>query len=132
MKNLFYRTQHVAPEHYNPSDFWTKIQSMLKKASIKTLSYALTLFHCLMDKDTPKWARGIIIGALGYLILPLDAIPDFIPVAGFTDDFGSLATAFGLVVMYVKPIHKEKARTQLETWFGKLSPKEVIDVDLVE
>jgi uncharacterized membrane protein YkvA (DUF1232 family) len=80
---------------------------------------ALTLYYTLQDKDTPKWAKTIIIGALGYFILPMDAIPDFIPVAGLTDDFGALAAALGMVAMHVKPGHKEKARSTWNKWIRK-------------
>lgn len=45
---------------------------------------------CLKDENTPGKHKMIIIGALGYFILPVDLIPDFIPVAGFTDDAAAL------------------------------------------
>ncbi len=45
-------------------------------AGRKTVVTAITLYHCLRDSDTPAWAKGVIVGALGYLILPVDMVPD--------------------------------------------------------
>ncbi len=78
---------------------------------------ALVLYRCLRDPNTPKWARTRIIGALGYFIFPLDAIPDVVPVAGFSDDLGVLALALATVALHIKPEHKQKAEEKLKTWF---------------
>ena len=79
---------------------------------------ALTLFYCLQDRDTPTWAKGVIVGALGYLILPTDMIPDMIPGVGYGDDWGALVAALGTVAAYIKDEHKIKAQSQLERLFG--------------
>ena len=60
----------------------------------------------------------MIYGALGYFVLPADAIPDFVPAAGYADDLGALVMALGTVAFYVTPAIKEKARKKLEDWFG--------------
>lgn len=41
---------------------------------------AITLYALLKSSSTPAWAKAAIIGALGYFICPLDAVPDFLPV----------------------------------------------------
>ena len=98
----------------------------MKKASIsasrKTLLTALTLFYCLQDKDTPTWAKGVIVGALGYLVLPTDLIPDMIPGAGFGDDWGALVAALGTVAAYIKDDHKSKASAQVDRLLGAPNP----------
>ena len=63
----------------------------------------------------------MIFGALAYFISPVDAIPDIIPMAGFTDDLGALAAAIGMVAMYITDDVKAQARQKWLTWFG---PKE--------
>lgn len=83
---------------------------------------ALTLFYCLKDKNTPKWAKGVIVGALGYLILPTDLIPDIIPGAGYTDDWGALVAALGTVAAYIKDEHKSKAHAQMQRLTGFRNP----------
>jgi uncharacterized membrane protein YkvA (DUF1232 family) len=80
---------------------------------------ALTLFYCLQDPDTPKWAKATIAGALGYFILPMDLIPDFLPGAGFTDDWGALFAAIGTVAAYIKNEHRLKAASQWGRLFGQ-------------
>ncbi len=88
----------------------------------KMLMTALTLFYCLQDADTPRWARGVIIGALGYLILPLDVIPDVMPGVGYADDWAVLVAALATVAAYIKDEHKNRASGQLTRLFGKANP----------
>jgi len=75
------------------------------------------LYYCFQDPATPAKARAIIIGALGYFILPLDAIPDFVPVIGFADDLAALAAALGAILAYLKPEHRVRAKLKLREWF---------------
>lgn len=89
-----------------------------KMVGSKTLLTTLTLFYCLQDADTPRWARGVIIGALGYLILPLDLIPDIIPGVGYADDWAALVAALATVAAYIKTEHKAHANAQLNRLFG--------------
>jgi uncharacterized membrane protein YkvA (DUF1232 family) len=111
-----------APSWYSAPRLW----KTLKKASIgagrKTLLTALTLFYCLQDRDTPTWAKGVIVGALGYLVLPTDLIPDIIPGAGFGDDWGALVAALSTVAAYIKDDHKNKASAQVERLLGVSNP----------
>ena len=39
-----------------------------------------------VDPDVPRGTRWWLLALLGYLLLPIDLIPDFIPVLGFADD----------------------------------------------
>jgi uncharacterized membrane protein YkvA (DUF1232 family) len=38
------------------------------------------------DPTVPRGTRWWLIGLLGYLLLPIDLVPDFIPVLGYADD----------------------------------------------
>ncbi len=78
---------------------------------------ALVLYYCLKDDDTPAWARGVIVGALGYLILPTDTVPDPLP-GGLVDDLAVLAAAFALVLVHIKPEHRRAAEEKMKEWFG--------------
>lgn len=102
---------------YSRDSFRKKVASFAPAAGKKVIRGALTLYRCLRDPATPKWARARIVGALGYFIFPLDAIPDVVPLAGFSDDLGVLALALATVATHIKPEHKEKAEAKLRTWF---------------
>jgi uncharacterized membrane protein YkvA (DUF1232 family) len=106
-------------EHwYTASNLWRKLSRYALVAGRKTVLTAITLYHCLRDNDTPAWAKGVIMGALGYLVLPADMVPDIIPGAGSGDDWAALVAALGTVATYVKDIHKVKAAAQTEKLFG--------------
>lgn len=118
---------HAPPElpqqhSYSPTLLWQTLKKVVVAASRKTLLSALILFYCLQDRDTPKWAKGVIIGALGYLILPLDLIPDIIPGVGYGDDWGAIVAALATVAAYVKDEHKAKAASQVTRLLGTADP----------
>jgi uncharacterized membrane protein YkvA (DUF1232 family) len=111
------------PGHaYSGPRLWRTLRKVAAAASRKTVFTALVLFYCLQDRDTPKWAKGVIVGALGYLILPIDAIPDLIPGAGYSDDWGAIIAALATVSAYIKDEHKSKAETQVIRLFGEEKP----------
>ncbi|MFN6018550.1 MAG: YkvA family protein [Verrucomicrobiota bacterium] len=105
-------------EEISSATFWRKLRGMVAIAGRKTLFSSLVLFNCLKDRDTPAWARGVIVGALGYLILPTDLIPDMLPGAGYGDDWSTIVVALGTVAAYIKETHKLRAKEQLDKLFG--------------
>lgn len=104
-------------EDYSDDKFWEKIKKNTIRAGKEVVLFALTLYYCLKDSDTPNWAKAVIIGALGYFIIPIDAIPDIIPILGYTDDLAMLTTAFTTVNMYIKQEHRKNAEETLNKWF---------------
>lgn len=105
--------------NYNEPDFWKKLKSLAGKAGRKVAYNALLLYYVLTSRDVPVRYKGIIIGALGYLILPIDLIPDFIPVAGFTDDLAALVAVVKMVSDCVDSEIERKAKEKVEELFGK-------------
>lgn len=71
-------------------------------------------YYCALDRDTPTRVRGILFAALAYFVLPLDAVPDFLAVLGFTDDVAVLAAALGAIRSHITPAHRLAARRALE------------------
>lgn len=114
---------------YSEDKLFDKILKFAKSAGIKLIYLALLLFYTLQKSTTPPIAKSIIIGGLGYFILPLDIIPDFIPVVGFTDDMTALITVLIAVALYVDEDIKLKAKSKLKDWFGDFDHKELEDVD---
>ena len=113
-------------KNYSDDSFWNKVKKVCKKAGIKTIYSALTLYYTYKKKDTPTWAKGVIIGALGYFISPLDAIPDITPGVGYTDDIGVLLAAVATVGAYIDNEVKRYAKDKLRDWFGNFDEKELL------
>ena len=105
-------------EAYSDSSFWEKTKKYAKTAGQSVIEPALKMYYCAMDSDTPTWAKATIFASLGYFISPLDAIPDLIPVAGYSDDLGVLVAALATVAMHIKKEHTEKAKETLAQWFS--------------
>ena len=70
-------------------------------------------YYCALDKETPLRVKGILFAALGYFILPADAIPDVIFGLGFTDDIAVLTAALAAVRAHLKPAHFAAAKEAL-------------------
>jgi uncharacterized membrane protein YkvA (DUF1232 family) len=82
-------------------------------AHIPFASEAMAAFLAARDPETPATAKGLILAALAYFVLPTDAIPDIFAGVGFTDDAAVLATVIGLVGANVKARHRERAKAML-------------------
>ncbi|HEO8420636.1 Uncharacterized conserved protein [Mycobacteroides abscessus subsp. abscessus] len=108
----------VAGKHYSEEKFWGKLARFGKKAGSSVVYAVLLLYYTLQKPSVPKKVKATIIGALGYFILPIDLIPDFLVGIGYTDDLGALGIALFQVAMYIDDDIKSKAKTKLTEWFG--------------
>lgn len=112
-------------KHYSDDGLWDKMKSVFKKAGIKVIYLALVLYYTVNAESTPTAKKGIIYGALGYFILPIDLIPDAIPIAGFSDDLAALVACVAAVSMCITPEIKAQAETKLKEWFGDFDEEEI-------
>ncbi len=92
--------------------FWRKLARVA--ARIPFAEDLLAAYYCAFDRDTPTPVKATLLGALAYFVLPTDAIPDVLPVLGFTDDAAVLGTALALVADHIRPVHRDAARGKLE------------------
>lgn len=115
--------------YFSERKFWSKIKKMFSVASQKALYSALLLYYAFQQKETPLWAKNIILGTLGYLISPIDAIPDLTPILGYTDDLGVLAFGLVTVAAFVGEEARENAREKMKSWFGELDMEGLAEVD---
>lgn len=83
-------------------------------AKIPFAADALSVFWCVRDKETPVAAKGLMMAALAYFVLPTDAVPDFLAGIGFTDDAAVMAALMAVVGKNIKPRHKEAAEAFLD------------------
>ena len=104
---------------FSQSEFVEKISRIAKRAGAKLVYAALILYYTLGSDKIPVKDKAIIIGALGYLISPLDVIPDAIPIAGLGDDMAVLIYVLQKVWGDVSDEIKEKARAKLNSWFDE-------------
>ena len=87
----------------------------------------LILYYTLQSDKVSKADKALIVGALGYMISPLDAVPDAIPIVGLTDDLAVLVYVLKKVWVNVEPEIKDKARARLSKWFDEDEIKEIDD-----
>ncbi len=104
--------------HYSDEGFWKKLAGYAKAAGKELIEKALILYYAYQDPAVPTWAKTIIVGALGYLICPIDLIPDAIPVIGFTDDLGVIIAALAAIAVHVTDETKRKAADKTRELFG--------------
>ena len=112
---------------FSPSDFVDKVARIAKRAGAKLVYAALILYYSLQSDKVSMADKALIVGALGYMISPLDAVPDAIPIVGLTDDLAVLVYVLKKVWVNVEPEIKDKARARLSKWFDEDEIKEIDD-----
>ena len=113
------RTIRTYGHAYEKTRLTDKLRSCLTLLGVEGLRNVLRLYYTLKKPDLPVRARAVILGALGYFILPVDALPDFLPIVGLTDDLGVLAAAAAAVIMYMDDEVKARADAKLERLLGR-------------
>ena len=106
-------------QHYNDSSFLDKVTKYGKLIGINALYKAVQLWFVLQKPDVPASTKAVIMGALGYLIAPLDFLPDLMPVLGYTDDFVAITFALIKVQGYIDEEVERKAKKLLAKSFGE-------------
>ena len=91
--------------------FWRTARKAARH--IPFMEELVAAYYCALDRNTPLRAKGILLAALGYFILPADAIPDFVFGLGFTDDIAVLTAAIAAVRAHITPAHRLAAREAL-------------------
>lgn len=105
-------------KHYSDKKFLTKIKCVGGKIGKEALQAAATLFVALKSPDMPKSSKLIVLGALGYFILPIDVVMDFLPFVGLTDDVAVIMMALGKVYLSITDEMKEEAAILTDKWTG--------------
>lgn len=106
-------------QYFSEKDFLSKIFKYAKAAGLNVVYVGLLLFYTLQNPKLPRKLKNVVIGSLGYFILPIDLIPDMIPLVGYTDDIGILMAAVVMVALYIDEEAKMKAKEKLKDLFGE-------------
>lgn len=119
--NLPATAEQIRPHarHYDERHLWAKLRHYAWRAGYELLEKALLLYYAAQRPDTPAWARATAYGALGYFILPMDAVPDWLLGVGLTDDLGALALAVSTLIDYIDDDVRRQTRERLHQWFGR-------------
>lgn len=106
-----------------------KLSKILKKSGAKILYPAILLYLVLMESKTPLQVKVMIMGSLGYLISPIDCIPDAIVGLGLTDDFSALYVALSNVKTYITESIKNDAKQIIAKWIPEITVEEFDNMD---
>ena len=104
---------------FSDNGFWITVKKYAKKIGRETLHKSLCLWLVIKEGDAPIWAKTTAVSALGYLISPIDAIPDFMPIVGFTDDIAVIGVAAVTLAAYITEQISGKAEMMLPDWMRK-------------
>ncbi len=113
-------------DKYSEEGLRKKLQKVARKAGLKVVYATFLLYYSLNSPLISTKDKSIIYGALGYFILPADFILDYIPFAGYTDDFMALAWAISKVLKNITPDVKKQARTKITAWFPQSDTHDLI------
>lgn len=111
-------------KEYSESELWKKIGEVAKMAGLRVIYYVLLLYYSLQSDTVTLKEKALIIGALGYFILPVDLVPDFIIGLGYGDDAAALLAVVKMLENLNDDI-KAQAKNKLKTWFEDFDEKDL-------
>ena len=99
-------------------NLWAAIQENAAKVGIEATRVMLDLFYVLKSPDTSMLNKSLIVAALGYQLLPEDAMPrDRFGLLGLLDNGVTLAFAYNRVKSSVTPEIEHQVNNILANWF---------------
>lgn len=114
---------------FSETGLWKFLLHHAQRLGHKAIYSALLMYNAYRQPHTPYWAKSIILGALGYLLTPIDALPDLTPVLGFTDDLGILSFGLVTIACYVDGGIREASKAKLYTWFKQVNEADLHQID---
>jgi len=93
-------------QYFSESAFMQKLSDISGTVREK----AMLLYLVFQDPLTPTWVKVLIVSALGYLIWPMDAMPDVLPIIGYVDDLAAMAAALASIEIHITTEIRLKAQ----------------------
>lgn len=115
--------------HLTPDTIIHFLRRKISYISTPLLYAALLMYYAFVRKETPAWAKRIVMGALVYLISPIDAIPDLSPIIGYTDDLGVLTYGLVMIAAYINEEVRSSSRSTLNAWIGHADESQLSKID---
>lgn len=116
-------------KYYSEDSLWEKIRNYSKAAGVTVVYAVLLLYYAMTNAKTSLKSRMIIAAALGYFIVPTDALPDLTPLIGYSDDLGVLLFALSQISAIITPEIRQKARDKIGEWFGRVDENELLQLE---
>ncbi|MDE5731975.1 MAG: DUF1232 domain-containing protein [Bacteroidales bacterium] len=105
-------------EHYSDRKFSKKLLKAARKAGAQTVYAVMLLYYVLRSPSVSNADKAKVYGALGYFILPLDLLPDFLPLIGYADDLSAAIWALHTVWKNITPEIRSRAAAKTREWFS--------------
>ena len=112
-------------KNFSDEGFWEKIAGGFKSAGVEVVYKAAQLYYVIKKPEVPMHIKATIVATLGYFILPIDVIPDFIPIVGFSDDLAAIIAALMMAALYVDEEVKRQAKEVVDKFFGPGTSKDL-------
>ncbi len=109
-------------KEYSEQKFSNKIKSYAQKMGKDLVYRSFLMYYAFQREDTPAWAKRIILGTLGYVIAPIDFIPDLTPLVGYTDDIKVILFATAYLASYINDDVKKQAEERVNKIFNTEIP----------
>lgn len=106
-------------DKFSKDNLLLKLQHYGRDIGLTVLYNVLQLWYVLQKPEVPAKNKAVIMGALGYLITPLDFIPDLTPILGYNDDAAAILFALYMVRQYVDDEVKAQAKARLAKIFSE-------------
>ena len=107
-------------KHYSQKKLFAKLKTIIKALSSKALKQIVTLYVLLKNDKVPLHAKALIVATLGYLICPIDLIPDFIP-GGLVDDLFAIGCVLAELNIYSSEAVEKKVDNIVSSFFKSSS-----------
>lgn len=114
-----YLTEHSQSliDYFNLHDIFEKILEAAKKVGTDFIYRVLVIYYTLKSGVLPSQAVILVTAALGYFLMPLDIIPDFMGAIGFSDDALALSLAMNEIKNHITQETKAQADAKLLSLF---------------
>jgi uncharacterized membrane protein YkvA (DUF1232 family) len=115
--------------HYNERSLFAKIRKFSISAGQQVIYTVLLLYYMMKSPHVNVKTKITIAAALGYFILPTDAIPDLAPIIGFSDDLGVLVFVLLQISKSLTPEIRQQARQKMAEWFNQVDEKQILAIE---
>lgn len=89
-------------------EFWARMKAIGRK--VPFARDMLAAVYCAIDPVTPTRVKMLILGAIAYFVMPIDGIPDLLPLIGLTDDAAVIGATIAAIRGHMRDEHWQKAQ----------------------